>query len=433
MKNEENNIIYSEPVREIMGQMPRKIIRWGNVAIFIIFLICLVLSWVVRYPDRIPAPVEITTVNPPVVMVSKITGRIADLYVNDKNEVKKDQILAVMETAADISEIRRLRETIDTLSQPEKAAPGSLPEFRGLGEIQEFWSTFIVNLSDYNNYILNDFYGNKIRSLNDEINGIRGYLGKLSIKEKLYSENRTLGSRKYSRDSLLRTNGVYSESDLESSKQALLKINIDLQQVRLDQSEKSIELAERMQLLQDYKIKRVEEKEKYLTLLREAFQNLRARLAIWENTYLLISPVDGVVTFTRFWSRNQTVGRDEPVLTIIPYNPGEYIGRINLKMNRSGKVKKDQVVNIKFSGYPYLEYGMVKGIIRSKSLVTSGDAYILEVYLPNGLITLYGKKLEFTQNMQGTAEIITDDLRLLQKILNPFRYLISRNRSRPAI
>jgi hypothetical protein len=31
--------------------------------------------------------------------------------------------------------------------------------------------------------------------------------------------------------------------------------------------------------------------------------------------------------------------------------------------------------------------------------------------------------------MQGTAEIITEDLRLLQKIINPFRYMISRNKS----
>jgi HlyD family secretion protein len=98
-------------------------------------------------------------------------------------------------------------------------------------------------------------------------------------------------------------------------------------------------------------------------------------------------------------------------------------------MNRSGKVKTGQTVNIKFSSYPFLEYGMVKGIVKSKSLVPSGVFYVLEIDLPDGLTTLYGKNLEFTQNMQGTAEIITDDLRLLQKIINPFRYLISRNRT----
>jgi hypothetical protein len=97
-------------------------------------------------------------------------------------------------------------------------------------------------------------------------------------------------------------------------------------------------------------------------------------------------------------------------------------------MLRSGKVKPGQKVNIKLSGYPYLEYGMVRGVIKSKSLVASRDAYIIEIDLPDGLTTLYGIKLDFAQNMQGTAEIITEDLRLLQKIVNPFRYMISRNK-----
>jgi HlyD family secretion protein len=97
-------------------------------------------------------------------------------------------------------------------------------------------------------------------------------------------------------------------------------------------------------------------------------------------------------------------------------------------MQRSGKVKTGQLVNIKLSGYPYLEYGMVRGVVKSKSLVPAGDTYIIEIDLPEGLSTLYGKKLDFTQNMQGTAEIITEDIRLLQKLVNPFRYLLSKNK-----
>ena len=97
-------------------------------------------------------------------------------------------------------------------------------------------------------------------------------------------------------------------------------------------------------------------------------------------------------------------------------------------MQRSGKVRTGQKVNIKLTGYPYLEYGMVRGVITSKSLVPAGDSYIIEITLPDGLRTLYGNDLEFTQNMQGTAEILTDSLRLLQKVVNPFRYLVTRNR-----
>ena len=143
---------------------------------------------------------------------------------------------------------------------------------------------------------------------------------------------------------------------------------------------------------------------------------------------MLVSPIDGITSFTKFWSANQSVLKDEPVINIVPVETGNFVGRITLKMQRSGKVKPGQQVNIKLSGYPYLEYGIVRGVVKSKSLVPSGDAYIIEIDLPNGLSTLYGMNLDFTQNMQGTAEIITDDTRLLQKIINPFRYLVLNNK-----
>lgn len=427
-ENEQPDIIYSEPVNEIMGHPPGKILRWGNAIILFTFILFILLLWLVKYPDTIPAPVEITTVNPPVTLVSKLTGRIKNLYVRDKDETRKGQVIAVMETAASIDDINRLKEIVDTISNPERIMLSSLPEFTELGEIQSFWGSFLKSLSDFNNYNLNDYYGNKIISITEEIDGILVYIGRIKEKEKLYAENLSLELKKFKRDSLLHVTGVYSESDLEKSRQSMIRINIELQQVRLDHSAKSIELAEKKQVLQDYRIKKLEDREKYYSVLNESFLNLKAQIKIWENNYLIVSPVSGFVTFTKFWSENQIVNKDEPVLSIVPLETGDYVGRINLKMNRSGKVKEGQEVNIKLSGYPYLEYGMVKGVVKSKSLVPSGDSYVIELILPSGLTTLYGKKLDFTQNMQGTAEIITEDLRLLQKIINPFRYMISRNK-----
>jgi multidrug resistance efflux pump len=428
MEEKPNNIIYSDSVSEIMGHPPGKILKWGNAIILIVFSIFILFLWLIKYPDIIPAPIEITTLNPPVTLVSKLTGRIKNLYVKDKDRTNSGQLIAVMETAASIEDMNKLKQLVDTIANPERIMLASMPEFIELGEIQNYWGSFLKSLSDFNNYNLNDYYGVKIKSLTEEIDGIQVYIGKIKIKEELYSENQMLEAKKYRRDSLLFVSRVYSESELEKSRQSLIRLNIELQQVRLDHSAKSIELAEKRQVLQDYRIKKLEEKEKYYSVLNESYLNLKAQIKIWENTYLLISPVSGVVTFTKFWSENQTVNKDEPVLSIVPLEAGDFVGRISLKMNRSGKVKPGQAVNIKLSGYPYLEYGMVKGIVKSKSLVPSGDSYSMEVSLPSGLTTLYGTKLDFTQNMQGTAEIITDDLRLLQKILNPFRYIISRNK-----
>jgi multidrug resistance efflux pump len=428
MKNQKPEILYSDPVREIMGKPPNRILRWGTTIMLLVFVLFVLFAWLIRYPDSIPAPVEITTTNPPVTLVTKVTGRINSLLVKEREKVNAGQLVAVMETTASMNEIELLKQTTDTTENPELLSSKLLPLFSELGELQGFYGTFLKNLSDLNNYLNNDLYGSKISSANDEIDKIQEFISRLSVKEKLYSENQRIETRKYKRDSSLFGQSVLSESDLERSHQLLLRVNMELQQARLDHSEKSIELAEKRQFLQDYRITRIEEKDKYVSVLRESFLNLKAQINLWENTYLLISPIEGIVSFTKFWSANQSVVKDEPVVSIVPLNAGDFLGRINLKMERSGKVKTGQVVNIKLSGYPYLESGMVRGIVKTKSLVPTGDSYVIEIELPQGLTTLYGKKLDFTQNMQGTAEIITENVRLLQKIVNPFRYMVSKNR-----
>jgi HlyD family secretion protein len=428
MQNRRPEILYSEPVREIMGKPPRRILRWGTTILFLVFILFILFSWLIKYPDIIPAPVLITTTNPPVTLVTKITGHIKTLYVKEREKVNAGQLIAVMETTASVNEIELLKQTIDTVKTPEILTYTMLPLFSELGELQSYYGAFLKNLSDLNNYVSNDSYGSKIVSLNNEIIGIQEFIDRLITKEKLYSENQRIEAKNYKRDSLLRAGNVIPESELERAHQSLLKVNIDLQQAKLDHSAKSIELAEKRQLLNDDKISRIDDKQKLVSLLRESFLNLKAQVSLWENTYLLITPIDGIVSFTKFWSANQSVVKDEPVVSIVPVETGNFLGRIDLKMERSGKVKTGELVNIKLSGYPYLEYGMVRGIVKSKSLVPSSDTYIIEIELPNGLTTLYGIPLDFTQNMQGTAEIITKNIRLLQKIVNPFRYMATKNR-----
>lgn len=428
MQNRRPEILYSEPVREIMGKPPRRILRWGTTILFLVFILFILFSWLIKYPDIIPAPVLITTTNPPVTLVTKITGHIKTLYVKEREKVNAGQLIAVMETTASVNEIELLKQTIDTVKTPEILTYTMLPLFSELGELQSYYGAFLKNLSDLNNYVSNDSYGSKIVSLNNEIIGIQEFIDRLITKEKLYSENQRIEAKNYNRDSLLRAGNVIPESELERAHQSLLKVNIDLQQAKLEHSAKSIELAEKRQLLNDDKISRIDDKQKLVSLLRESFLNLKAQVSLWENTYLLITPIDGIVSFTKFWSANQSVVKDEPVVSIVPVETGNFLGRIDLKMERSGKVKTGELVNIKLSGYPYLEYGMVRGIVKSKSLVPSSDTYIIEIELPNGLTTLYGIPLDFTQNMQGTAEIITKNIRLLQKIVNPFRYMATKNR-----
>ena len=225
MKDQRPEILYSDPVREIMGRPPRRILRWGTSIMLLIFVLFILFAWLIKYPDTIPAPVEITTTNPPVTLVTKITGHINSFFVKEREKVSAGQLVAVMETTASLHEIELLKQTIDTIKEPELQSYRLLPLFSDLGELQGYYGTFLKNLSDLNNYVINVFNGSKIASLNDEIKGIQEFINRLSVKEKLYSENQRLETKKFNRDSSLFTGKVIPESEFETSHQSLLKVN----------------------------------------------------------------------------------------------------------------------------------------------------------------------------------------------------------------
>jgi HlyD family secretion protein len=92
-------------------------------------------------------------------------------------------------------------------------------------------------------------------------------------------------------------------------------------------------------------------------------------------------------------------------------------------------VKIGQKVNIQFTNYPENEFGIVWGEIRNISLVPVESNYTLEITLPNGLMTTYRKELKFSQEMQATADIITDDMRLIERLFMPVKKIFAESMS----
>ena len=71
---------------------------------------------------------------------------------------------------------------------------------------------------------------------------------------------------------------------------------------------------------------------------------------------------------------------------------------------------------------------MVRGIVRTISQVPEDKQYAVEVELPDGLKTYYDIEIPFNQEMLGRAEIITDDRRLLERIISPIRSVITEQK-----
>ena len=153
---------------------------------------------------------------------------------------------------------------------------------------------------------------------------------------------------------------------------------------------------------------------------------IKTDIQSWEMSFVLISPIDGKITFTRYWVSNQNVRAGEEVFTVIPASDRRVLGKASLPIARSGKVKAGQNVNIRLDNFPDNEFGMLKGVVKNVSLVpasTSGEFtyYVVEIELPDGLKTNYGEELPHISNMQGTADIITENMSLLEKFIMPMR------------
>lgn len=144
-----------------------------------------------------------------------------------------------------------------------------------------------------------------------------------------------------------------------------------------------------------------------------------------------LSPINGKVDFLSFIKSNDYIQSGQELFKIIPVN-NQIIGQVNLPENGSGKVKVGQSVIIKLNNYPFNEYGSVKGKVRRISLVTNQqtlsdnqkkvNSYLIDINLPFGLKTNYGVELDFHAEAKGSAEIITNDRRLIERFFDNLRH-----------
>ena len=80
---------------------------------------------------------------------------------------------------------------------------------------------------------------------------------------------------------------------------------------------------------------------------------------IWKKRNLIVSPVDGILTFSVVYNKNQYITNNQSIVTVIPLDRNSIIGKVSIPIVRSGKVKAGQKVNLKFNNYPYQEFGMI--------------------------------------------------------------------------
>lgn len=426
---EDNLDLRSEEVQEILGRPPRWIVRVGISIIFVVVAGLFVGSYFLKYPDILPAPITVTTENLPAGVMAMTTGKIDTIAVAEKQTVKEGELLAIVRNPARYEDVMMVKRMLDESDRcaVETYGRASLQ----LGDLQSSFTAFDNALTDYRHFVETDYHNRKIAVIRKQIAAQKNLLQKNVNQLNISRKQLATAQKLFEIDSTLYSNAALSLVDYQSARNSLLqqlsslessKMSVDNQQMSILQSEQSIF---------DLEQQRIDEEQQLTSALTSAKEQLAAQIRQWEQTYLLVAPCDGKVTFTKYWQKNQNVNAGEVLVTVVPDGNTQVVGKILLPQQGAGKVKVGQTVNVKLDNFPYLEYGMVKVCIRNISMVPvqvdeNTKAYMLEVEFPENLVTTYGKELTFSQEMIGTAEIITEDLRLLDKFINPIRAVIKK-------
>jgi multidrug resistance efflux pump len=414
----------SEEVQDILTKVPHWMIRWGTVLIFTIIFMLFFVSWFIKYPDVVNTEIVITTNIPPEKIVSKSSGRIEAILVKNKAVVSKNTTLAIIENTANYKDVFLLQSIVENynINNSKKAFPFALLKNTQLGEIE---SAFAVFQKDYEaeqlNKNLQPFEVENRAQISEKVQ-LKERLDILQQQKLLNESELQLQKNEIARFETLYNKGIISAQEMEAKKLSYLQAQKNYKGLLTSISQLRSALIDNSKLSQNLQISGTKEEVNLGRNMAQSFYQLKKVIKDWELAYTLKSSVSGVVTFLEVWTENQTINVSDNVFSIIPDAKNGFVGKVKAPALNSGKIKVGQKVNIRLTNFPDREFGVLRGEIQNISLVPDKDGnLLLDVALPNGLLTSYNKQIVFQQEMKGSSEIVTEDLRLIERILYQFK------------
>ena len=336
--------------------------------------------------------------------------------------------MAVIENTASYPDVFLLKSITDTLKiNPEFKFPFEKLTTLQLGDIS---SVFALFEKDYANYQLNkDLQPYRVENSAQRYEAIqlKERLGLLEQQASIAQTELQLKKKELERYKKLFDNGVIALQEWETKNIDYLQNEKNIKNLNSQISQLHSSLNELNRSSKTTKINETKDQIIFFRNMAQSYNQLRKAIADWDLAYVLRASIPGEVSYLQIWKENQTINVGENVFTVIPESSTQYIGKVKARTVNAGKLKPNQDVNIRLLNYPDREFGVVKGKVKSISLTPDKDGFLLiDVSLPKGLNTSYHKKITFQQEMGGTADIITEDLRLLERLLYQFRDLFRR-------
>lgn len=251
----------------------------------------------------------------------------------------------------------------------------------------------------------------------------------------------TSAENKYNRYMDISIEGAISEFELQEVKDEVSELQSSLYRYR--ETKSLIQSNIQTEYLKERQLESQADKDSNEINLKKA-ELVQSLLEIEKQKRIILkSPVSGEITALNIHP-NQTINSSNPLFNILPTNS---VLKANLLIPPSdiGFIEVGQEISIRYDAFPFEKYGQAKGYITSISKTTvnpselleiggvsikdnvSSVFYLVDVSIENQYFSVDGSKKTLDTGMTLNADVILENRKLYQWLLEPLISLRERN------
>jgi len=430
----EDSEVRSEDVREVLEGTPSTLLRQGILAVVLSAGMGLVLLYWIRWPEIVDGRVVVTSHDPPVPVAARADGRLEALFAREGDKVERGAVVAVVESSGRGADVLALRAAIErTAPELERAPPRIVAAFSPtweLGDLRAAVSAFVQSVEDQQAFFSLEGYGLRLDVFRRELAHHDELTSTMGAERAMLARSLTILEAQVTRDRELARQGGLTKLMQDETERRLVEDQARLKELdatvlrtglaRLSSERATAELTQ----------VRAERARALDRAVRETFRKLEGAVAEWVYRFALRAPTTGRVAFFEVWGADQRVKQGDEALYVVP-DSVDLVGRITLPQAGAGRVRVGQSVRVRLDSHPPTQFGTVSAKVREISGASRRSELVVALDFPSGLETTYGRTLDFKQGMSGTASIVTDDVRLLTRVLGPLRHVLVNGPSAP--
>ena len=415
----------SSTIHEILPDKPDQFVRWGNVFFILVLVIIIFFTWLIKYPEKVVTPAKIVSFNSPKPVQSYSSGKLVSLFKQEGERINKGHFIGFIEATANHIEVLQLDSQLyrveHKIINDEKLKKSDLNLNVGhLGELQVPYQSFYETLLNYLDYQPSGLFSIKLKLLKEDLQHLKRVQKNLLLEKELKSEELKIAEQTFEMNRVLKDSAVISFKDFRTE-----KIKFITQQLSIPQINSSLINNKQLQSQKQREILELQNSSKKQSIyLKQSLWVFQSQIDDWKKRYILISPISGKVIFDSIIQENQYISQNETICWINPDN-SEYFCELFIPQSNFGRVHSGQTVHLKLDSYPYTEFGMLKGEISFISQIATQNGYLAKVSLKANLETNYGFRIQYREGLLANAEIITEDLRLLERFMAKFNTLFN--------